>query len=269
MTTATIDRPAPHAQVLRRGQCLGKRNPDCTANIHGTSSAYKAGCRCPHARNANRIYEKRRREGRNTPRLIDATGTHRRIQALWALGHTSTTIGEAAGLSEHHVQRIVYAREFVTYNTWQLIDGAFRTLSTVPGTSDRTRSRARKAGYAPPLAWDDIDDPDEQPKVDAEPTDDGYDETTVAQACEGRLTYEQLAAHRPDLIETVRRLARTLHDVEIGHLLRWPGCADTRTGPGHRRATKAGCAIEKLRRDNGIPGKPRWESQTPQTRKAA
>lgn len=255
--TTTITRPAPAATFHRRGTCLGKRRPDCTADVHGTDSAYKQGCRCPHARNAYRIYQKRLREGRNTPRLVDATGTHRRIQALWALGHNSATIGATIGLSEHHVQRIVHAREFVTYATWHLIDRAYRELSMVPGTADRTRSRARRAGYAPPLAWEgvDIDDPQAQPATEPATTQDGYDPITVGLAVDGRLTYEQLNAHRPDLIETVRRLAQRMTDIEIAHHLRWPRAA---AGPdGKSRGQEAVC---KLRNREGIPGPDKYEA---------
>ena len=258
MTTATITRPTPTAAYHRRGACLGKRRPDCTADVHGTDSAYKKGCRCPHARNAYRIYQKRLREGRNTPRLVDATGTHRRIRALWALGHNSATIGATIGLSEHHVQRIVHAREFVTYATWHLIDRAYRELSMIPGTADRTRSRAQRAGYAPPLAWEgvDIDDPQAQPAETPEAEQDGYDPVTVAFAVEGRLTYEQIKAHRPDLIETVRRLARTLGDHEISRHLHWPG-ADSGDVGGRNRGQNTVC---NFRKRNGIPGPEKWEA---------
>lgn len=255
---ATVTRPAPTARYLRRGTCLGKRRPDCTATWHGTESAYKNGCRCPHASEAYRIYQKRLREGRNTPRLVNATGTHRRIQALWALGHNSATIGAVINIGEHHVQRIVHYRDFVGYHTWHLIDRAYRELSMTPGTSGHTRNRARRAGYAPPLAWEgvDIDDPDAQPNLgDTHDRQDGYDPLTVALAIDGRLTYDQIAVHRPDLIETVRRLAQTLTDIEIAHHLRWPGADD---GPAGK--TRGQAAVCKLRSREGIPAPDKFEA---------
>src|SRR5690349_8687682 len=74
--------------MTRTTTCLGRRRPDCTADIHGTQYAYShRGCRCPHARNDDRIYRKRLREGRHTAAYVDATGTARRLQGLNAQGH--------------------------------------------------------------------------------------------------------------------------------------------------------------------------------------
>lgn len=264
MATTTVTRPVPHVSYVRRGQCLGKRNPACTARTHGTQAAYVRGCRCPHATNDHRVYQKRLREGRNIPRRVDATGTKRKIQALWALGHTSAAIGVEAGISTNHVCRIAVYPDVVSYGTWHAIDRAFRALSAMPGPSDRTRNRARRAGYAPPAAWDDIDDPNEQPKVDADRTpSDAYDPITVGLAVDGRLTYEQLAAHQPDLIEAVRRLATRMQDKEIADHLQWPGRNDKR---GHS-SSRAVNAVMKLRQRHDIPPCPQVGCPIPHRRK--
>lgn len=50
----------------------------------------------------------------------------------------------------------------------------------VEGRAGRqARAYAAKCGYAPPLAWDDIDDPDEQPQHLVEAADDLVDEVAV------------------------------------------------------------------------------------------
>lgn len=89
-----------------------------------------------------------------------ALGTTRRIRALQTLGHSSKAISEASGvelstvsdlLNEYHttIGRRVAAR----------IDTGYRQLAETAGTNTRARNRAAREGWAPPAAWDDIDDP--------------------------------------------------------------------------------------------------------------
>jgi hypothetical protein len=138
----------------------------CTASRHGTKWAYqKNRCRCPDAREAARIYQKRLREGRNPSAFIPAAGTVRRLQALAAIGHSFATIGKAlGGITGQGVQqigktgqvrRVTAARVAALYDQWSMTVGA----------SSITRSRAEARGWAPPLAWDNIDDPDEAPHL--------------------------------------------------------------------------------------------------------
>ncbi|WP_329123945.1 hypothetical protein [Streptomyces sp. NBC_01353] len=49
------------------------------------------------------------------------------------------------------------------------IRAAYEALSMRTGTSAKTRLRAQRSGWAPPLAWDDdtIDDPHGVPQTDA------------------------------------------------------------------------------------------------------
>lgn len=138
--------------------------PSCPAPRHDTYSGYRYGCRSDAAREEFRLYQKRRREGRHIPRRLDATGTRRRIQALWAIGHASQTIAEHAGLSEYHVQRIV-RQKHVNRPLRDTIAATYYRLAQIPGTSDITRQRARRAGWPSPMAWDEttIDDPAGEP----------------------------------------------------------------------------------------------------------
>ncbi|MFI7073607.1 hypothetical protein [Micromonospora sediminicola] len=138
----------------------------CTATRHGTYSAYRHGCRCPAAREDWRLYNKRRRENRAKPLRLDGTEVRRRIQTLWAAGHSCTTIGQATGtnMSRHHIKEIAH-RTYTSEATLTAIRRAYTALAMIPGTSEITRRRALAAGYRPPLAWDDnaIDDPDAAP----------------------------------------------------------------------------------------------------------
>lgn len=136
----------------------------CAAPRHGTVSAYqRVGCRCADARQAARLYSKRRRLGRPEVRRLDATGTQRRVHALMALGHTAQTVGAAAGMSAFQVQQTT-RRRWVSPRTATRIAAAYDRLCGTRGTSQVTRRRAVWLGWAPPLAWEDIDDPAERPK---------------------------------------------------------------------------------------------------------
>src|SRR5690348_12294929 len=62
---------------------------------HGSLASYVAGCPCDWCLTAKRRYEKQRRldiERGIGPRLIDPTGTRRRIQALACLGWSQSHI---------------------------------------------------------------------------------------------------------------------------------------------------------------------------------
>lgn len=179
---------------------------------------------------------------------VPSIGTHRRLRALGAIGYTRQHIAQHLGLTKGAVDQWLESPR-VSTTTRDKVKALFDELSLTPGPSDAARRRARYFGSAPPLAWDDIDDPDAQPQLGENVRSGDHDPITVGQAVEGRLTYAQIAVHRPDLIETVRRLAETHTDIEISHLLRWPGANDARPGG----STRAINAITKLRLDNGIP----------------
>ena len=56
-------------------------------------------------------------------------------------------------------------RSIVTAPTWRRVMAAWDALSGSMGRSVRTIKRAAAAGWSPPMAWDDIDDPAEQPNL--------------------------------------------------------------------------------------------------------
>lgn len=104
---------------------------------------------------------------RGTPRRVPALGTLRRIQALHAIGHTGPEIAAAAGLSigtlrsiQHHASTTVHR------GTAEAVTATYDRMSmTRPNGrySERARRAAERKGWPPPLAWDNPDDPDEQP----------------------------------------------------------------------------------------------------------
>lgn len=184
-----MKRPTVTTTMARRCVDLGRLDPTCPAAYHGTYPAYvKGGCRCPHAREARRLYHKRMREGRNEPVLLDSTGDRRRVQGMWALGHTSATIAaESGGLRVPQVIRTCH-QPFVTPRQHELIVGAYQVLINRPGKSARLRNKARREGFPLPVQWGaDIDDPNAVPEpIEPEPNLGFVDEDAVEMALAGR-----------------------------------------------------------------------------------
>ncbi len=136
----------------------------CTAPRHGGANDYRYGCRCPDAREADRIYRKRLRENRHQPAHIPAVGTVRRLQALATIGHTFGSIAAELGVTTQAVERISKAA-LVRRITAARIGNIYDRWSGTPGPSTICRRRAVARGWAPPLAWDNIDDPNEKPHL--------------------------------------------------------------------------------------------------------
>lgn len=104
---------------------------------------------------------------------VTTIGVTRRIQALMWLGYSPVRIAEAAGC---HRDTIRDARDeppqFLTIAVRNGIAAAYNRLSMTPADGDtkqlkagvaRTRNRAIRCNYLPPLAWTNIDDPNDVP----------------------------------------------------------------------------------------------------------
>lgn len=132
---------------------------------HGSNRGYVVGCRDECCTAAHRRYMKLYRMGRQ-PRMVSPIGTQRRIEALLALGWTARDISERCGRGTEWA-RMVSRSERVTSHTATIVAKVYDDLCmTVPDDAyyyRRNRRRAARKGYLPPLAWDNIDDPDEHP----------------------------------------------------------------------------------------------------------
>lgn len=95
--------------------------------------------------------------------FVPALGARRRIRALLALGWTHQQLYSASGIRT--AVALHQAGEWVTARKFRAIDRLYEQLSMTPGPSAATRARARRLGYPPPLAWDDVDDPSAVPDV--------------------------------------------------------------------------------------------------------
>lgn len=131
---------------------------------HGTYSTYKHHhCRCEPCRTAHYRYRKARRLGSATPGRIDATGTRRRIHALYRMGWDGATLAPLLGVTTVQAVSALTTRATVTAHTARRVAVVYDQLCMKVGPSVKARQMATKRGLPSPLAWDDIDDPDESP----------------------------------------------------------------------------------------------------------
>lgn len=173
--------------------------------LHGTHSGYVRGCRDECCARAHNRYMKLYRMGRQ-PRLIDATGTRRRLQALMALGHTAATIDEAAGKGKNW-SHMLARKPRVRSSNAAVVAAIYERLCMVVPDHDhapRLRTLASQRGYLPPLAWDDIDDPNERPRPSRAVDFTIPDPVVVERILGGDF---KVPATRPDRVEVVRRWA--------------------------------------------------------------
>lgn len=180
-----------------------------------------------------------------------ATGTHRRITALLAIGWTHALLTEHAGLRTvdvlHGAARRVDAR------TYRAIRDTYDRLSMTPGPSQRNRNRAHRHGWAPPLAWDEhaIDNPRARPYGVTHDTSprrhkEDVDQVNVQRAING----QPVTLTRAERIATIRTLAARAHtDADIA----------ARVGTSTR-------AVQRDRSEHGIAS--RVEPSTGQPRAA-
>ena len=107
------------------------------------------------------------------PERVPGLGASRRIRGLQALGHRPAVLAEALGVSERRISQFAnLAEPVIMRETHDRIAALYARLSMVlPEPKDARdahniamcRRRAQRRHWLPPLAWDDVDDPAEQP----------------------------------------------------------------------------------------------------------
>lgn len=97
--------------------------------------------------------------------LVDSTGTARRIRALMAIGWTAAGIAAHGPWATGDALLELAKRQRIHIDNRNEVARIYDDLCMTPGPSANTRRRALAKGWAPPLAWDDIDDPAETPDV--------------------------------------------------------------------------------------------------------
>lgn len=155
---------------------------------------------------------------------VTALGTHRRLQALIARGWSESRLSRELGLSANNMRawfsrdRVTRARADAVAVLYERLWDKAPPMATPAQRAAATRSMnfARRNGWVPPLAWDDID-LDDAPAAPCSPTkgDGIVDDVAVLLAVSGE---------RPDLTPAERR-----ETVVRLHRMRWsdPRIADT------------------------------------------
>lgn len=156
-----------------------------------------------------------------TPR-IDPTGTIRRIQALAVIGWPIAWTAEKAGYTPSYLFNIIAGRvPTIPRDVAQRFTSIYRQYSSRRGPSKYARNSAIGNGWHGPLAWDNIDNPSEQP--DAEQVIDlelKRDELAALRRAEiehlagFNLPNHDIAARLDISISTVNAIVRELHTGE-------------------------------------------------------
>ena len=130
---------------------------------HGSPAGYTQGCRelcCSRAKKADRL-ERERMMADGHEFSVPRERIVRKLHALMAMGWTSTLIGEVMGQSGQSVMQFTYLTTPCFAKVAERYDAAYRQLEMkIPPDNAYTRrmkNKARKAGWLPPLAWEDID----------------------------------------------------------------------------------------------------------------
>ena len=199
--------------------------PPSTPITHGTWAGYNLGCREDCCREAARLYQKRRVYDlkRGLSRKVDCTGLRRRIQALNDLGWSNYAIAARAGVGREQIRQWCM-RPRVYRTSYEKVSKVYDELSmTLPPERTRfermdvtrTRNRARRLGFAPPLAWDNIDDPNERPKFgNRQKSRDEVDEAVVERFLSGEYDLRTNIAERREIARRWAAAGRSLAELE-------------------------------------------------------
>ena len=134
---------------------------------------------------------------------VPSLGARRRIQALRAVGWSRERIAREAGWATSGSLRYVTRSDTMTRATHDRIAEVYERLcmQTPPDPQGAARARtwATRLGLAPPLAWDDIDDPDATPNLGG--IDDDIDPVVVDRLYAG----QRVTSTRAEKVEALRR----------------------------------------------------------------
>ena len=97
---------------------------------------------------------------------VDAVGTMRRLRALAAIGHRRCDVNTRLGLDRSGLSHVVSGQHpRISAKRARDVATLFEELWEIPGPCDATRRMAARKGWLPPMAWTDIDDPNEVPDL--------------------------------------------------------------------------------------------------------
>lgn len=117
--------------------------------------------------------------------FVDALPSARMVRALFATGWSMPALAARLGWHAQQLWEVAdYKHAVVSVSTDRKIRDLFEELSATPGGSVKARNVAAQRGWLPPLAWDDIDDPNEKPRLDGD-GGDLVDEVAIHRALNG------------------------------------------------------------------------------------
>ena len=114
----------------------------------------------------SRAYDAMRRNY-NYRATVDGTITRRKLEALQAIGYSLTNLAARMGRTQQSLSETFHDDTPVHIETVKAVARLYDQLhdSPPPGPyANRVRIRARRLGYAPPAAWDCIENRSERPK---------------------------------------------------------------------------------------------------------
>jgi transcriptional regulator with XRE-family HTH domain len=162
-----------HVQALRAAGVGSRRVEELSgvsrsviqALMNGRSIYGKQPSKTILAENAQRLLAVEANPAAGCP--VDITGTTRRLQALVAIGYTQADIAARVGITPANATEMFHGNRSVLLSTAIKVRGIYEELSMRPGPSGAARQRAKKLGWAPPLAWEDdtIDNPQAKPDL--------------------------------------------------------------------------------------------------------
>lgn len=194
---------------------------------HGTSAGYCAGCRerCCRKAMADWTRHARTRRYLHGPLKVAPLGTTRRLQALVALGYSTAQLDAALGQQRTYVLALLARDHLIHRTTAHRVAALYDHLSMRPpdestqykkSAATRSRSLARRNGWAPPLAWEgiDIDDPAARPEIGspARPKD-SLDEVVVERVMRGE-RLPMTHAERVAVVSKMRAQGHGLTEIE-------------------------------------------------------
>lgn len=142
---------------MDRSRCAGTR--------HGDWQAYVGHqCRCKDARLSWGRYKLAVQNGTYVSKVVDATGTCRRIRGLVAMGHSLASQARHMGMSAHFMNYILRQKK-VLKSTADRVKAMTRTLGEQPPPqgrwADQARATAVTRGWIHLWDWDEhaIDNP--------------------------------------------------------------------------------------------------------------
>lgn len=166
-------------------------------------------------------------------------GAARRLQALVALGYSQRSLAQRLGIMPANFTSLVHGTQpFVSVRTHRQVCDLYAELArrlpepvtrSEKGAVTRAKKIAAKYGWVSPMAWDDIDDPNEKPhRVTQRGNHKGKDEVDEA-VVERVLAGEVLRCTKAEKDEVVRRW-RAEHRGSMKALLERMGWKDSRYG---------------------------------------